>query len=192
LPHTSRLGDLPAAPALFAATCDRLVVLSDLAANSRGPYSWSPMPAVRGKTSTLEDWLALPWQSPAEIVLPGFHTPAETGLRTGGDGNELFLAACGLMASGARSVLISRWPLGGQSTLQLSCEYVQELPYTSAAEAWQRSVQLVRSTPLEPDAEPRLVKGGWDGLLTGDHPFFWAGHLLIDIGSTPKLGEGRP
>jgi CHAT domain-containing protein len=124
--------------------------------------------------------------------LPGFHTAAETGLRTGGDGNELFLAACGLMASGARSILISRWPMGGQSTLQLSREYVQELPYTSAAEAWQRSVQLVRSAPLETDAEPRLVKGGWDGPLTGDHPLFWAGHLLIDIGSTPKLGEGQP
>jgi hypothetical protein len=190
LPQVSRLGELPAAPALFAAACDRLVVFSDLGANPRNAYGWSPLPAPRGKAGgTLEDWLALPWQAPAELVLPGFHTPAEAGLKTGGNGDELFLAACGLMASGARSILISRWPLGGQASLLLSREYVQELPYVSAAEAWQRSVQLLRSAPLEPGAEPRLARDGWDGSLSGDHPLFWAGHLVIDSGSSPLLDK---
>ena len=38
--------------------------------------------AGRGKTGgTLADWLALPWGGPELIVLPGFHTAAEDGLR---------------------------------------------------------------------------------------------------------------
>ena len=52
------------------------------------------------------------------------------------------------MASGSRSILLSRWPVAGQSTFDLVREYVQELPFVPAAEAWQRSVQLARANPI--------------------------------------------
>jgi hypothetical protein len=193
LPLAHRFDKLPVPSGLFAAACDRLVVLSELAPRAPGPYAWSPTAAESGRAgSTLEDWFALPWPRPAEIVLPGFHTPAESGLRTGGTGNELFLATSGLMACGARSILISRWPLGGSSTSRLLGEYVQELPFTSAAEAWQRSVQLAGAHPVDPDREPRLTKSGWDDGLQADHPLFWAGYLLVDTGSKPKQDGVRP
>ena len=172
-----------AASSLIASVCDRLVVLSDLEPSPRSPYGWSPLAVDRGKAGgTLDSWLTLPWQGPADIVLPGFHTPVETGYKRGANGDELFFAACGLMASGSRSVLLSRWPVAGQSTYDLVREYVQELPFVPAAEAWQRSVQLVRGNPLVPELEPRLSASGAAVELTAAAPFFWAGYLLVDLG----------
>jgi tetratricopeptide (TPR) repeat protein len=180
---------LAASSNLVAAVCDRLVVLSDLEPSPRGPYGWSPMSLDRGKASgTLESWLALPWQGPADVVLPGFHTAAETGLKRGANGDEIFYAACGLMAGGSRSILLSRWPTAGQSAFDLVREYVQELPFVPAAEAWQRSVQLVRNNPLVPELEPRLSSAGAAVELTAEPPFFWAGYMLVDLGRASATG----
>ena len=77
----------------------------------------------------------MPWGGPEQILLPGFHTAAESSLRRTGSGNELFLATCGLMANGARTVLLSTWRTGGQSSFDLVREFAQELPHTSAADA---------------------------------------------------------
>jgi hypothetical protein len=190
LPQATRFDGLPFPSGIFSAACDRLLVLSELDPNPRGLYGWSPTGVERGKAgSTLEDWFALPWQSPAEVILPSFHTLAETGLRKTSGGQELFFVTCGLMAAGARSVLVSRWPVGGQTTFQLMREYVQELPYSSAAEAWKRSVQLASGMPVDPEAEPRIDKSAWDERVKADHPFFWAGNLLVDTGSQPKADE---
>jgi hypothetical protein len=65
-------------------------------------------------------------------------------------------------------------------------EYVQELPYASAADAWYRSVQLARHQVIDPALEPRLKAADLQRDLTADHPFFWAGFALIDTGSKPK------
>jgi len=177
---------LPASSHLVAAVCDRLIVLSDLEPSPRGPYGWSPMSLDRGKAGgTLDSWLTLPWQGPAEVVLPGFHTAAETGLKRGANGDEIFFAACGLMASGSRSILLSRWPTAGQSAFDLVREYVQELPFVPAAEAWQRSVQLLRDNPIAPELEPRLSSAGAAVELTAAPPFFWAGYMLVDLGRAP-------
>ncbi len=69
-------------------------------------------------------------------------------MKRGSNGDEIFYAACGLMASGSRSILLSRWSVAGQSAFDLTREYVQELPFVSASEAWQRRVQLAARTPL--------------------------------------------
>ncbi len=188
LPDTSRFSDrLPAPSAYVAAACDRLVVLSDLDQKASGAYAWAPMQVDHGKAGgNLESWMALPWHGPSQVVLPGFHTSAETALKRGATGNEMFLAACGLMASGSRSVLLSRWPAGGQSTFDLIREYVQELPFVPAAEAWQRSVRLAHNNLVDPEMEPRLNASGLNQDFKADHPFFWAGYMLIDTGSGPK------
>jgi hypothetical protein len=38
---------------------------------------------------------------------------------------------------------------------------------------------------LDPTAEPRLKANPAADGLKGDHPFFWAGYLLIDTGAQP-------
>ena len=54
----------------------------------------------------------------------------------------------------------------------------------------QRSVQLVRGSELNPELEPRIR---WpqdtDAAINAEHPFFWAGSLLIDTGTRPKVAE---
>jgi hypothetical protein len=99
----------------------------------------------------------------------------------------LFLSLCGLMSTGARTILISRWRTGGQTSLGLVREFAQELPHISPAEAWQRSVQVAINTQIDPAHEPRLKKAppGTE-LPNADHPFFWAGYMLVDSGVKPE------
>jgi hypothetical protein len=71
-------------------------------------------------------------------------------------------------------------------------EFVQELPHTAAAEAWQRSVQLAMEAPIDPLNELR-VKAGKDPVeLTAAHPFFWAGYVVVDSGWRPEEPEVQP
>ena len=89
------------------------------------------------------------------------------------------------MASGCRTILLSRWRVGGQSTTDLLREFIQELPHQSAASAWRRSVQLASDRLLDPSLEGRLKPSAAADGLKADHPFFWSGYLLIDTGVTP-------
>ena len=54
------------------------------------------------------------------------------------------------MAAGAETMLLTRWRVGGQSTLDLVREFVQELPHNAAADAWKRSVELGMEMPIDP------------------------------------------
>ena len=181
----------PQAPsALVRTLVDGLIVLDDVETTD-GAYGWSPTQLEISKSSgALSTWMTLPWGGPEWIVLPGFHTAAENGVRKGTlSGNDLFLATCGLMSTGVRTILISRWRPGGQSSFDLVREFAQELPHTSAAAAWQRAVQVVSAQPLDLEAEPRLKKStaGVDPPLA-EHPFFWAAYMLVDSG---QLDEGQ-
>ncbi len=180
LPGTSVLVGSPASSSIFGSTIDRLVVLSDVDDVDKGSYAFAPLQMDRGKPgSTLADWFLLPFASPEQIILPGFHSAAENSLKRGGTGEEMFLSLCGLMSTGSRTILITRWRPAGQTTYDLVREFVQELPRTSAIDAWHRAVQLARSTELETDREPRVKLSPSDS-LKAEHPFFWAGYLLVD------------
>jgi CHAT domain-containing protein len=90
------------------------------------------------------------------------------------------------MATGARTVLLSRWRNGGQTSYDLMREFVQELPYNSASDAWQRSVQLAMDDEIVLEREPRVKDADLEVGISSGHPFFWAGFLLVDTGSEPK------
>ena len=90
------------------------------------------------------------------------------------------------MANGARTILLSRWRTGGQSSVDLVREFVQELPHASAAEAWQRSMMLVSENPLNATAEPRIRLTAHEEAPKAENPFFWAGYLLVDTGTLPQ------
>lgn len=175
---------LPAFGSLYASTIDRLVVLDDVEDAERGPYEWSPIRFDAGKPGgQLANWATLPWAGPQQVILPGFHSPIEGGAkRMAAAGDDLFLSVMGLMASGSRTVLISRWRTGGQSSYDLMREFVQELPHTSASNAWQRAVELIRATDLDLPRELR-IRATADETLSADHPFFWAGYMLVDTGA---------
>ena len=183
---------LPAPANVYRMLLDTLVVLDDIRPGS-GPYDWSPTQTDKGKSgATLASWLSLPWGGPQVVILPGFHTMAESGLRKGtAAGNDMFLTLCGLLSSGARTVLISRWRVGGQTTFDLMREFAQELPHAPAAEAWQRSVQICGEAPLDIEHEPRVKRTpGSSDSFKASHPFFWAGYMLVDAGSSKAMAAG--
>lgn len=183
----------PATGAVYSSLFDRLIVLTEVLPSGDGLYDWSPLQLDRGTPgSVLGSWMSLPWGGPDTVILPAFHTPAERalkGLSPEIAGEDLFLSSCGLMASGTRTALISRWRTGGQSSLDLVREFAQELPHTTASDAWQRSVQLVSSRQIDAENEPRVRLTVQEEPPKADNPFFWAGYLLIDTGASPRNGD---
>lgn len=186
---------LPQPGFLVAPMVDELIALDDVELEASDPLGWSPLPQSRAKVAdNIQAWLALPYGGPERVVLTGFPTAAEQGLKGARSrtssrsgvrgpppGNEIFQSLCGLMSTGARTILITRWRTGGRTNLDLVREFVRELPNLPAAEAWQRSVLLARETPLDPQNEPRLKRP--DEATEpprATHPFFWAGYLLVD------------
>jgi CHAT domain-containing protein len=176
---------LPAPSSLVKTLWDRLVVLDDVDDATRAPYDWTPAQIDLGKFgSTLGTWLQLPWGGPEQVILPGFHSVAEEGLKRS-HGQEIFLTVCGMMATGARTVLMSRWRVGGQTDFDLVREFLQEIPHVEASAAWRRSVALARANPVDPTREPRLKLNLVEEPPKATHPLFWAGYLLADTGSDP-------
>jgi tetratricopeptide (TPR) repeat protein len=183
---------LPAPSAAYASLMRRLIVWDDLNPAEQGVYAWSPIQIERGKPGNLlADWFSLPWGGPEVILLPGFHTAAENSLKRVGaaaPGSEVFLTVCGLMSTGAKTLLISRWRTGGQISRDLVREFTQELPHSPPADAWQRAVLVAADTRLDPEAEPRLQRAADENPPKATHPFFWAGYMLVDRG----VGEPPP
>ncbi len=197
LPGTVALkSPAPGAIADYKVFFDRLIVLDDLAISDQDPYGWTPAPIERSKSGgTLADWMGLPWGGPEQIILPGFHTSAEDALKKPSramPGDEVFLSACGLLSCGARTILLSRWRTGGQTSFDLVREFAQELPHTSPADAWQRAVLLENGTQLNLDAEPRIKHAPGDESPKAGHPFFWAGYMLIDSSQVSQKPETKP
>lgn len=177
---------LPAPSSVYGSLFDRLLVFQEILPE-KGPYQWNPVGIDENNyPASLDAWMALPWRGPEEILLPGFRTAAENALKSPGDGSEIFLTVCGLLASGTRTVVLSRWRTGGQTSFDLAREFTQELPFTTASDAWQRAVLLTRNTPLDLALEPRVQRGNADEPPPASHPFFWAGYLLIDSGTRPE------
>lgn len=177
-------------PARFRAPFwDQLVVMQDLD-NMRGaPYDWIPVQlGQRRSGNAVADWMQLPWGGPSSVILPGFHTAAEESLKRDKehDGSEIFYSVCGLMASGTRTLLLSRWRTGGQISYDLVREFSRELPFTDASTAWQRSIQMAMQSELDPTLEPRVRWPSKPIVLRAEHPFFWAGPILIDTGHQPQ------
>jgi CHAT domain-containing protein len=99
------------------------------------------------------------------------------------------LSVLGLMSNGAKTILLSRWRTGGQSSYDIVREFAQELPHATPADAWQRAVLVTADSRLNLEAEPRIKKATVDDPPRGNHPFFWAGYMLVDRGQKPEVVE---
>ena len=175
---------LPGPSPMYATLLNRLIVLDDLGAAAQAePFGWAPLPLDRSRSGgALGEWIALPWGHPDQIILPGFHTAAEDAEiveARGPPGNEIFLSVCGLMTSGARTILLSRWRTGGQSSFDLVREFTQELPHTTPADAWQRAVQVASDCALESGSRTAGEEGHGRGIAQGPASVF-LGRLPVD------------
>ncbi|MEM1070766.1 MAG: CHAT domain-containing protein, partial [Planctomycetota bacterium] len=126
---------------------------------------------------TLAAWMRFPARVPTTVVLFGYRSSADTGQSANGD--DLFLPLMALHTAGVRSVMISRWAVGGESSAIALREFLQELPFIGLNEAWSRARMVLRQTELDPTAEPLLLNSEHDREgLTGDQPLFWSGYLV--------------
>jgi hypothetical protein len=180
---------LPEPGYLVAPLLDGLVSLDDIERRDGPASDWSPLPRSRTAADDAASF-GLPYGGPECIVVTGFATEAEQGLkssrrsarRLARPGDEVFQSICEMMADGARTILITRWRTGGRTNVELVREFLRELPHSPATDAWQRACLLARESPLDPSREPRLKRldDTTAELPTANHPFFWAGYLLVD------------
>ncbi len=186
---------LPQPANLISPLIDQLVVMDDMAANADIGEAATLLPHTRGTNKdSLNAWITLPFGGPEQIVLTGVATEAEQGLKTSKrgpkrmrPGGEVFQSLCNMMAGGARTILMTRWRTSGRTNFDLVREFAKELPDAPAADAWQRACLLAREAPLDAAREPRLRRSDETGdLPTADHPFFWAGYILVDTGPRPE------
>ena len=135
---------------------------------------------------TLAAWMRFPAPSPSTVVAMGLRTPVDLGQM--GDGSEVFTILCALQVSGVRSVLLSRWAVGGESTAMLLRELVQELPFSGLSGSFSRAKTILKNAALDPSAEPLLSRAESDlETLQGSQPLFWAGYLV----SSPEEETSR-
>jgi hypothetical protein len=141
-------------------------------------------------TAGLETWAELPFGGPRIVVLPQWSTSAANGRV--GDGRELFLASCNLLAMGAQTALVSRWPTGLATSSHASAEFVSKSANQSAIDAWHATIAAVQQTPLDLGEGSRVKKPKEPVAdAKSDHPFFWSGYLLIDTGWRPAAAAAE-
>lgn len=133
----------------------------------------------------LAAWLRLPYDGPKEVALLNLGGGEAGGAKrrrskaTPLVGAPELHAVGALLAGGAQSALIERWPTRGARSRDLVAEWLNGLGRLSTEAAWRRSLALGRETQLDPTREPRLSLDPTEN-ATGEHPFWWSGYLLID------------
>jgi tetratricopeptide (TPR) repeat protein len=199
------LGTTADAPPLLAAASlvDTLVIFDELP----GDGSVAARPLALGWPGrpgmTFAEWVASPRKRPRAVLLPGYQSAAAGGLSRmpARPGDDLFLAATDLLAAGGRTAVISRWRMGGRSTVHLIEEFVADQHRNAegpAAESWRRAVDIVSAEEPDISREPRLTQSPEAVLTDSRHPLFWAGCLLVDCGGgsrafpAPPGAGGRP
>ena len=136
----------------------------------------------KSPAGSLDAWMRFPAKVPGSVVLAGFRSSVDVGQM--GTGDELFTTLCALNVAGVRSVMISRWAVGGESTAIVLRELLQELPFAGIDQSWKRARLMLGRSELDPTAEPLLTQSDHDTEnLTGSEPLFWSGYM---VSSLPK------
>ena len=173
--------NLPSSASAFK--FDRLAVLREII----GSGDWVPYATGKLREDSFRAWERLPLGGPKTVVLPGYRTLGEDGMKNGGDGSEIFLPLMTLMARGCDTALISRWRTGGRSAYDLTENFLAaESDETPAPEIWKEVLADFFEKPLVLDEEPRF-KGTTKGTKGEDaqYPFFWGGYLLASRSLVP-------
>ncbi len=144
-------------------------------------YQFAPVPFDRSSLGSVASWMSLPAPGPRHLSLPALQ-PLGNG--RGVDGSEMFLMTTAMMASGVRSIMLSRWAGGGKASIDLSGSYAKKLPETSAAKALRESILETRKLDFVAEDEPQVKIDDDAPELTREHPFFWSSFLVVD---SPRL-----
>lgn len=185
--------------ALYATRFNTLVILDELKTPGNY-YALAPVPYDAGRSgSFISDWYKLPWGHPRVVILAGLHTLAEgMGANTKKNrpasvvpGDDLFFTSLALMDSGADTVILSRWNMGGGASAILAKLFLLRLRETSAADAWRNAVLILAESEILASDEPKIDAGGakW---IRGTIPALWGGYMVLDSGKVNTPDENLP
>ena len=169
-------------PNQLVSQLDQLVVISgDTAGRGLGmqPLSGDSRSRSAKDDAALSDWMKIPLSAPDHIVMMGLNSIGGEGGLPRPDGSELFFTATSAMASGARSVVLSRWNTGGQMQVELAARYARSAVTMPVTTAMQDAIKQIGAMEVDVTKEPRLKEDPQPVKLTGVAPFFWASPMLV-------------
>ena len=159
----------------FKIASDCVSVYSSMSWDAISPVATDSNP----NQSNVRFWGRLPWGSPSAMCLAGVNSLTPTSAMSGDDWLRLTLP---LIAQGTRQLTISRWAVGGESTVSLMRTFQENQEDLPVSEAWQRGVLTLWEEQFEGRHEP-LFKGTAsaksENTISGSHPLLWSGYLRI-------------
>ncbi|MEZ6095350.1 MAG: hypothetical protein R3C03_14160 [Pirellulaceae bacterium] len=194
--------DIPSS--LFGSVVDEFILLSEQTEIPQtGPLAMALLEKDRNLGgSNLASWLSLPWAGPEHLVLPTFESHGATGVKSKMNGFELFLTSTAAYASGARTILISRWPTRGRSSSYFTESYWRLSRTMPPIDAFRNTLHAMQELELETEFEGRVSGAKEVVSVKAKHPLFWAGYLLMDepvlkriepqVGSEPDADDVEP
>lgn len=177
---------IPVPASVFVPRLDRFINLNEI--NGTQQANWVPLQTESENLfNQVFYWGTLPWGAPRLMIFPGFRSSAENSLKNNKNGNEFFYPIMQMMSTGAETILISRWRIGGKTTYDLLNFFMKNQESMPMTQAWKRALEDLRQTDFDPADEIRLSKTGLKKTLPKVvHPFFWSNCLLIDPGEPVK------
>jgi len=131
----------------------------------------------------VERWVGFPNVGPELLIVAGGSSIFADGMKGSPTGAELEFYSTLLMAAGCQSMVLPRWRSGGHVPYDLTVALTKRLQEHMPSVALREAIQEIRQTPLDPTRQTRVRSGRGEAPPTADHPFFWAGQMLIDRGS---------
>jgi tetratricopeptide (TPR) repeat protein len=168
-------------PEIFATQLDQLLVWNEIDLGRSSGLELAPIDLPQATRTPLRLWLLLPWRTPEHVIMPALQSDAGNNFRAKRKGSDLFMASLGMMASGTRSMIFSRWRTGGANSLAFSRNYFQRLGKMSTAQAFKESLVAARDMNLNYEIEPQIRSKRNEPVLKAAHPYFWSPYMRFEI-----------
>ncbi|MDP1561845.1 MAG: hypothetical protein Q8M16_10745 [Pirellulaceae bacterium] len=140
----------------------------------------------------LERWIGYPNVGPEFLYVAGGNSAIVDGIKGNLFGEELEYYSTLLMASGCQSMVLPRWRSGGHVPYDLPVAVLKRMSESTTAVAMREAILEIRQAPLDVTRQTRLRSSRGEAPATADHPFWWAGQMVIDRGSWYREPDDAP
>jgi hypothetical protein len=159
----------------FKVTADSINTYASMSLDAITPVATDQDP----NQSSIQTWSSFPWGAPASILLSGVDAVPPAAQTSGDEWLRLTLP---LIAQGTRQITISRWSVGGESTVSLMKSFCENQEDLAVSDAWQRSLLLFWEEQFDQRNEPLFKSAPFsksEHRVLGNHPLLWSGYLRI-------------
>lgn len=140
----------------------------------------------------LDRWIGYPNVGPEFLYVAGGNSAIVDGIKGNLVGEELEFYSTLLMAAGCQSMVLPRWRAGGHVPYDLPAAVLKRMSESTTAVAMREAILEIRKAPLDVARQTRLRNARGEAPTTADHPFWWAGQMVIDRGSWYREPDEAP